>query len=432
MKKAFCILLSLFFAQQAMAVPSEAEKKMVAYVDQHRSEQLSFLEELVNINSGTENVKGVTQVGNLIKKKFEDIGFETEWHDLPVGMNHAGSLVAIHKGKSPKRLLLIGHLDTVFPEGSTFQKLIYIEDGKKAKGPGVIDDKGGIVTMLYALQALNTSGLLADMNVAVVLVGDEELAAKPTEISRKVLIDEAKKSDIALGFEFALSNNQLVTNRRGLSEWFLTSKGVEHHSATIFHPATGFGAIYESARVLDQIRSQLSNTPGLTINPGIALGGASAVEDVENGNGVAAGRKTSVAIISSVHGDLRFTSEEQENIAVSKIQSIVSKPLTKTSSDFVLKPIMPVMAETKGNLELLKRYSAVSQDLGGPVLQAVPATERGGADISYVSKFVSASLDGLGASGEAAHSEQETIDLISLTMATKRAAIFMGRYNREM
>lgn len=430
MKKAFYLLLTVFIAQHTMAAQSDAEKKLVTYVDQHHTEQVSFLETLVNINSGTENVKGVTQVGNLMKHKLEELGFETQWHELPAGMNHAGSLVAVHKGKSLKRMLLIGHLDTVFPEESKFQQFTYIEEGKKAKGPGVIDDKGGIVTMLYALQALKANGSLEGMNIAVVLVGDEELAAKPTEISRKVLIEEAKKSDIALGFEFALSANQLVTNRRGLSEWFLTSKGVEHHSATIFQPQTGFGAIYESARVLDQIRLQLSNTPGLTINPGIVLGGASAVEDVENGKGVATGRKTSVAMTSTVHGDLRFASDEQKDLAESKIKSIVDHPLTNTSSEFVLKPIMPVMEETQGNLELLKQYSEVSQDLAGPALEPVPATERGGADISYVSKFVSASLDGLGASGEATHSENETIDLNSLAVATKRAAIFMSRYSR--
>lgn len=293
----------------------------------------------------------------------------------------------------------------------------------------MIDDKGGMVTMLFALQALKANGSLQDMNIAVVLVGDEELAAKPTDISRKALIDEAKKSDIALGFEFALSANQLVTNRRGLSEWFLTSKGLEHHSATIFQPDTGFGAIYESARVLDQIRAQLSNTPGLTINPGIVLGGASAVEDIENGKGVASGRKTSVAKTSLTHGDLRFASDEQKDQAESKIQAIVSQPLSQTSSTFLLKPIMPVMAQTPGNLELLKQYSQVSQDLAGPALEPVPATERGSADISYISKFVSASLDGLGAAGEATHTENETIELNSLAVATKRAAVFMSRYS---
>ncbi|ARD10034.1 MULTISPECIES: M20 family metallopeptidase [Pseudomonas] len=429
MKKAYYLLLAAFIAQHTMAGQSADEKKLVTYVDQHHAEQVSFLETLVNINSGTENVKGVTQVGNLMKQKLDELGFETQWHALPAGMNHAGSLVAVHKGKSPKRMLLIGHLDTVFPEESKFQKFTYIEEGKKAKGPGVIDDKGGMVTMLYALQALKANGSLENMNIAVVLVGDEELAARPTDISRKVLTDEAKKSDVALGFEFALSANQLVTNRRGLSEWFLTSKGVEQHSAKIFQPITGFGAIYESARVLDQIRSQLSNTPGLTINPGIALGGASASEYIENGKGVATGRKTSVAAASLVHGDLRFASDDQKALAESKIKAIVSNPLANTSSEFVLKPIMPVMEETKGNLELLKQYSEVSQDLAGPALEPVPSAERGGADISYISKFVNASLDGLGAAGDATHTENEIIDLSSLVVATKRAAIFMSRYS---
>ncbi|KMV67220.1 peptidase M20 [bacteria symbiont BFo1 of Frankliniella occidentalis] len=429
MKKALYLLLTAFIAQNTMAGQSDAEKKLVAYVDQHHAEQVYLLETLVNINSGTENVKGVIQVGNLMKQKLEALGFETHWHDLPAGMNHVGSLVAVHKGKSPKRMLLIGHLDTVFPEESKFQKFIYTEDGKKAKGPGVIDDKGGIVTMLYALQALKANGSLQDMNIAVVLVGDEELAARPTDISRKALIDEARKSDIALGFEFALSANQLVTNRRGLSEWFLTSKGLEHHSATIFQPKTGFGAIYESARVLDQFRTQLSNTTGLTINPGIVLGGASAAEDIDNGKGVATGRKTSVAMTSVVHGDLRFASDPQKELAESKIKAIVNQSLPQTSSTFVLKPIMPVMEKTKGNLELLKQYSEVSQDLAGPPLEPVPATERGGADISYVSKLVSACLDGLGASGEATHTENETIELASLAVATKRAAVFMSRYS---
>lgn len=134
MKKALYLLLTALSAQYAMAGQSDAEKKLVTYVDQHHAEQVALLETLVNINSGTENVKGVTQVGNLMKQKLQALGFETNWHELPADMKHAGSLVAVHKGKSSKRLLLIGHLDTVFPEDSKFQKFTYIQDGKKAKG----------------------------------------------------------------------------------------------------------------------------------------------------------------------------------------------------------------------------------------------------------------------------------------------------------
>ncbi|WP_122222360.1 M20 family metallopeptidase [Pseudomonas syringae group genomosp. 3] len=429
MKSFLPSLLILFFCNGVSAGTARDEQSMASYVDNHVTEQIELLEKLVNINSGTDNVEGVVKVGNLMKPELEALGFETTWHNLPAGMNHAGSLVAVHDGnKSAKRILLIGHLDTVFPETSSFQTFTYLEGGKKAKGPGVIDDKGGMVTMLYALQALKHTGALENMNITVVLIGDEELAAKPTEISREQLIAEAKRSDIALGFEFALSPNQLITERRGLSEWFLTSTGIDKHSATIFQPETGFGAVYESARVLDEIRMKLSNEPGLTINPGLILGGSTAVEDVASGQGTASGRKTTVARISSVHGDLRFSSEDQRVSAENQLKEIASHPLPHTNSDLKIKAIMPVMADRESNRKLLEAYSKVSQDLDGPVLESAPSAERGGADISYVNKYVTASLDGLGAWGEGAHSENETIDLSSLPVVTKRAAIFLSRY----
>lgn len=431
LKKYFPLLIGLLFSKEALAIPTPDEQSIISYVNSHSVAQIALLKKLVNINSGTDNVEGVVEVGNLIKPELEALGFDTRWHDLPAEMKHAGSLVAVHSGaKSAKRLLLIGHLDTVFPKTSAFQTFAYVNDGKRAKGPGVIDDKGGIVTLLYALQALKQSGSLDTMNITVVLIGDEELAAKPTRVSREVLIREAKKSDIALGFEFALSPNQLITERRGLSEWFLTSTGRDKHSATVFETETGFGAIYESARVLDQIRSKLSNEPGLTLNPGLILGGSTAVEDVAGGQGIASGRKTTVAKVAYVHGDLRFSSQGQKNAAQTRLEEIASHPLPQTSSELKVNDIMPVMADRESNRQLLQAYSQVSVDLEGPALVSAPSAERGGADISYVNQYVTASLDGLGAWGEAAHSENESIDLDSLPVVTKRAAIFMSRYGK--
>ncbi|EKG33957.1 M20 family metallopeptidase [Pseudomonas avellanae] len=432
MKKCIALIFTLFVCKGAWAGTARDEQSITSYIDSHGTEQIALLEKLVNINSGTDNVEGVVKVGNLIKPELEALGFETTWHDLPSAMNHAGSLVAVHDGnKSAKRVLLIGHLDTVFPQTSSFQTFAYLDGGKKAKGPGVIDDKGGVVTMLYALQALKHSGALEKMNISVVLIGDEELAAKPTEISREWLIAEAKRSDIALGFEFALSPNQLITERRGLSEWFLTSTGIDKHSATIFQPETGFGAMYESARVLDEIRQKLSNEQGLTINPGLILGGSTAAEDSASGQGTASGRKTTVARITSVHGDLRFSSEDQRASAETRMKEIASHPLPQTNSDLKIKAIMPVMADRESNRQLLAAYSQVSQDLDGPALESAPSAERGGADISYVNKYVTASLDGLGAWGTGAHSENETIELGSLPVVTKRAAIFLIRYGNN-
>ncbi|WP_230479720.1 hypothetical protein [Erwinia amylovora] len=106
---------------------------------------------------------------------------------------------------------------------------------------------------------------------------------KPTEISRKALRAAAQGSDIALGFEFSLAEDQLVTNRRGLSEWYLASTGKLRHSSTVFGPESGDGAIYETARVLNAFRTAFAETSvasGLTLNPGLIVGGQTASEDV--------------------------------------------------------------------------------------------------------------------------------------------------------
>ncbi|WP_339056814.1 M20 family metallopeptidase [Candidatus Regiella endosymbiont of Tuberolachnus salignus] len=383
------------------------------------------MEQLVNINSGTANAGGVKKVGDWLKPQFEALGFHVKWHDLPENMRHAGSLVATLGGNSGKRILLIAHLDTVFSRDSAFQRFTLSTDKKRATGPGVIDDKGGLVTIIFALKALHHVRGLQNANITVVLVGDEELAAKPTDVSRKELIEAAKNSDIALGFEFALSPNELVIGRRGLSEWFLTSTGKAKHSSNIFQPTVGFGAVFELSRVLNEIRRELSQTPGLTINPGLLLGGQHVREETEEGRGITKGKKTIIAAQALAHGDIRFLTDEQRENAEQTMIRIANHPLLGTTSTLAFRHLMPVMMATEENQRLLTEYSAVSKKLGEPTLQAIPPEMRGGADISYISRYVPASLDGLGPWGEGAHSEKETLDVDSLPVVTKRAALFL-------
>jgi glutamate carboxypeptidase len=421
--------LVLNIAHNACAKLSSEEEVLTTFIDENHVDQLNLLEKLVNINSGTENTEGVKKIGDLLKPEFEKLGFKTEWIDLPGDMKHAGSLVATHSvGAVKNRVLLIGHLDTVFPVDSPFQSFAISPDEKTATGPGVIDDKGGLVTILYAMKALAYSGKLKNANITIVLIGDEEYAAKPTTISRKALLDAAKNSDIALGFEFALSADELVTNRRGLSEWYLSSSGKSQHSSSIFESSVGFGAVYEVARVLNGIRTSLSSTSGLTINPGIILGGQTASESAQQGSGTATGQKTIIAAQALTHGDLRFLSNEQKSKAEDVMFHIASDALPNTTSKFTFIDIIPAMSETEGNKQLLEQFSNINGELGGASLRAVPAAKRGGADISYVSTYVSGSLDGLGPWGEGAHSQHETLAVASLALATKRAAIFISRY----
>src|SRR5690606_28870563 len=152
-----------------------------------------------------------------------------------------------------KRLLLIGHLDTVFSADSPFQPFTLTKNN--AKGPGVLDDKGALVVLVSALKALNDVHALKDTSITIVLTGDEEDSGKPTSISRKPLIDAAKKSDIALDFESAITLNTATIARRGISLWAVNVKGNESHSATIFQKNVGDGAIFEVSRILNTMRT---------------------------------------------------------------------------------------------------------------------------------------------------------------------------------
>ncbi|WP_426479210.1 M20/M25/M40 family metallo-hydrolase [Chryseobacterium sp. CBSDS_008] len=421
------ILLS--FNQPSGKIPTE--KKIIDFIIKNKQDQLKLLERLVNINSETSNVEGVKKNGELIKSELEAIGFNVSWHDLPSEMHHAGSLVATIKGSSRKKILIIGHLDTVFPIDSPFQRFILSPDHKYATGPGVIDAKGGTVTILYAMKALHHIGELKNANITIVFTGDEELAAKPTSISRKTLIDIANDSDIALGFEFALSPNELIVGRRGLDEWFLNSTGKSQHSAAIFQPDTGFGAVYEIARVLNEIRQNLSTTPGLTINAGLLLGGQKINENIETGTGSATGRKTIVPAIAYAHGDMRFLSDQQRNEAQKNMVQILTHSLQGTNSSISFKPIIPPMQATKSNDDLLALYSIINQRLGHSAIKAASPELRGGADISYTTPYIKAGLDGLGPWGKGAHTEAETLEIEALTIATQRTALFILNYIKQ-
>jgi len=431
MFRSFLLSLIMLITVLQPAGATDLKETMISYIAQQKQGQLALLEQLVNINSGTDNAGGVKTTGAALIQEFEALGFDVQWHALPAEMRHAGSLIATHKGKSDTpRFLLIGHLDTVFGQSDSFQKFALSDDGKYATGPGVIDAKGGIVTILYAMKALKAVNALENATITIVLTGDEELAARPVTIARKALIDAAKQSDIALGFEFALAPDELVLTRRGLSEWVLTTTGKAAHSSLLFQPGVGSGAVYEAARVIDSLRTQMASLPGVTINAGILLGGQQVTENSEQGTGVARGRKTIVPALATARGDLRYSTQHERDRAETIFQTIAGQSLPETSSFVEFTDIIPAMPATRSNEQLLEDYSKISQALGGPVLKAVSPRERGGADISHVTAWTKAAIDGLGPWGHGAHTGTETLDIASLTIATQRTALLI--YEKTM
>ncbi len=149
----FFLFFGLLFQQLQAQKLNRTERKIVEKVKSLDQESIAFLEKVVNMNSGTLNLDGVKAVGAVFGSAFEQIGFNTEWIDMPAEMNRAGHLFASIDGKKGKKLLLIGHLDTVFEENSPFQNFERINDSI-AYGPGANDMKGGDVIVLYALKAL--------------------------------------------------------------------------------------------------------------------------------------------------------------------------------------------------------------------------------------------------------------------------------------
>src|SRR5690606_6922454 len=139
-------------------------------------------------------------------RELDALDFQTRWIDLPPEMKRAGHLFAEISGNKGKKLLLIGHLDTVFEEDSPFQRFERINDST-AHAPGGNDMKGGDVIVLFALKALHENNLLDDASIIVAFTGDEEDAGKPVEVSRKDLVDAARRSDVALGFETSTGFN---------------------------------------------------------------------------------------------------------------------------------------------------------------------------------------------------------------------------------
>lgn len=412
-------------AQKTSASLTAQERTLVRAVDSHNAAALALLERVVNINSGSLNLAGVRKVGDIFRAQYDSLGFTTRWVD-GAPFQRAGHLVAEHPGPRPK-LLLIGHLDTVFEPSNPFQRFRMINDSI-ATGPGIIDMKGGDIIALYALRALKDAGLLDKMNVTVVYHGDEEESGSPLSLARHTLIDAAKGATAAIGFEDGAGDPRTaVISRRGDDSWTLRTTGLPAHSSQIFTPDVGAGAVFEGARVLDQFYQKLSREQYLTFNPGLALGGTAVTSDTTGTEGSAAGKTNVVAKSMQVTGDLRTISPEQLASARKTMRDIVANHLPHTTADITFEDGYPPMAPTAGNRKLLAMYDKASQDLGfGPVV-AVDPSRAGAADVSFVASLVPMAIDGIGLSGHDDHTDKETADLRMLPSQTKRAAVLMYR-----
>lgn len=422
----------LAFAAPADAKLSPAEKKMVQAVEREQPRTLALLEKLVNQNSGSLNLPGVEAVGRMMRAELEPLGFEVRW--VPMAeIGRAGHLLATHKGSGRgKRMLLIGHLDTVFEPDSPFQKFA-LKDADTAEGPGVGDDKGGIAIMVAALRAMQAAGTLKGADIEIVLTGDEEDAGEPIAIARRDLVAAGSRSDVALDFEGLAQeggSDMGSIARRGSAAWQITARGRTGHSSGIFSPSAGNGAIYELARILEAFRTELPE-PNLTFNIGLLVGGDTAALDADRIRGSATGKTNIIPAIAIARGDLRALSLEQQERVKARMKAIVARHLPGSEAEIAFDDhAYPPMAPTPASRALLARLNAINSDLGLAPMGELDPLKRGAGDIGFVAHLLPG-LVGLGTAGAGSHAPGETIEVPSLSRQAKRAAILMSRLARE-
>ena len=422
-------ILALFTANTEAIALDRTEAEIVQYVQKDHDRSLALLKETVDINSGTMNFDGVRKVGAVFDRELKQLGFTTEWVDGKA-FNRAGDLVASH-GKRGPRILLIGHLDTVFAEDSPFQTM-QLTGPNAGSGPGSSDMKGGDVVIVHALRALKAAGQLDRVSIKVILLGDEENSGDPLELSKQALSVAGDWADVAIGFEDGDGDPKTAAiSRRGSSGWQLEVSGKPSHSSQIFQPDIGDGAIFETARILDGFRQALSEVPNLTFNPGVIVGGTDIALDSDTSRGTAFGKSNVVSQAVRVNGDLRALSLEQLYMAREEMHKVVAAHLPGTDAKISFDDGYPPMAPTEGNAKLLAVYDGVSQDLGFGPVTAINPRKAGAADISFVADRVEMAMDGVGLMGSGGHTLNEKADLTTLDSQTTRAAVTLYRLSKQ-
>ena len=424
--KGFLVFIGLSLSATTLAELNGDEQRMADWIDANAESAIALLEETVNIGSGTMNHDGVRAVADVMRRELDALGLETEWIDMSE-TNRAGHLFGRKTSGSAPKILMIGHLDTVFEADDAFQS--FSREAQVATGPGVDDMKSGNVIIVYALKALAEIGALDDIPVVVAYTGDEEKTGRPLSIARRDLVAAGQWADIALGFESAVhfdDTDWATIARRSSSSWTLTVEGRQAHSSGVFSDRVGAGAIFEAARILNAFYDEVRGEEYLTFNAGTIQGGTDVSYDEQLNRGTTFGKTNVVPGKVVVHGGMRTISEAQLAQARDKMREIVARNHPVTSAAISFEDRYPPMAPTDGNRRLQGLLSDINVALGRGEMPALDPARRGAADISFVAADVDG-LAGLGALGSGGHTPNESLDLDTLPLAIKRAAILIYR-----
>jgi glutamate carboxypeptidase len=366
--------------------------RVESYIKEKQEEMLQLLERLVNIDSGSYYKAGVDTVGSVLKAKYEEMGFVVK---VKEEAKFGNNMIIQHRDAVDPKIILVAHMDTVFPIGTTAERPFHIE-GDRAYGPGVVDMKASQVELIFALQTLQYLGVKGYENVLVVLNSDEEIGSPS---SRPLIEEMSIGKEYALIMEPARKDGSLVSARRGGGRYTIKIKGKAAHSG--IEPERGRSAIEELAHKIIQLHSLSDHQRGISVNVGLIEGGSSV--NTISPNAVA-------------HVDIRISEVNQAKLLKKKIEEIcatVDVPGTKIElKGDISRPPMEKNEQTKSLLEIIKE---VGEEMG---LHLSDTATGGGSDASFTSANGVPTVDGLGPVGGNAHSEDEYLDIPTLTERT--------------
>jgi glutamate carboxypeptidase len=371
------------------------------------------LRELVDLPSPTRFKEGVDRVGNVCEAALEAAGFRVA---VMVNGSCGRHLIARRAGEG-RRLLLIGHLDTVHDERGAFRGLSVSEDGLRGVGPGAADMKGGVVVMLAALLALHDAGRLDGRSVTVVLNADEEVGSPD---STDLIRSEAEESQLALAFEHGNpvadgGATTIVTARRGIGRMVVAASGVAAHAGS--ETERGASALVELCHKAVLVTELSDDARRRSVNVGTLHGGTAA-------NVVAEHAEMTV--------DYRFPDKESGEDMTAAITEIVSEPRIRNAAGRPLvrtvcreHVIRPPLVRTDAVAAAAARIIAAGADLG----QAIIEESRGGSsDAALAFDAGCPAVCGLGVIGGAIHTDREWMLMTSLRDRAALTAIVADRF----
>ncbi|MBP2628959.1 MAG: peptidase dimerization domain protein [Firmicutes bacterium] len=376
-------------------------KQVLEAIEAKKTMMLDFLETLVNIDSGFDNPEGLHQCAEIIGNKLSSLGFEVEYIRVPDVCTH---VLAQKKGKTSKSILLTGHIDTVFLRGTAAARPFMLKDGR-AFGPGVADMKGGIVTGLFALEALGEHGYLDDKNVTVLFCGDEETGHPKSNVA-EIYEREGQGKDAIFCLEPGRPNGEVVVGRKGIINPSITVKGKAAHAGV--DPEKGASAIMELANKICDLQKLTNFEKGILCNVGMIGGGTGPAVIPDN-----AYAKLNIRVNEMDDG-------EQMLRAVREIVAKQYVPGTETTllDDYFVYPPFVTTEEVRHLLTIVQEQG---RKLGLQEIEGI--FTGGGSDVAWATITGSPAIDGMGATGGSMHNDAEWMSVQGLFDRAKLLAL---------